>query len=207
MQPIKDGNDSEYKHQNDDSQESQGKSPFEKHGYTISVMLTQSSYTVGFLITNWCIVKPFPEPTEPNKQGKGDDNDSAEKAKANKNPFKPTVSQQDSGESGGSQTHAEQGDDKADASKPKDMHTQPKVEEVEEGGDVQVNKEELSAGHESEGVQSNQGAVIALALGLSITALLLVFVGCRLRSVKRRLRRGRPLNSNEADYLVNGMYL
>ena len=54
---------------------------------------------------------------------------------------------------------------------------------------------------------SNKGAIVALALGLAITAILLVFVGCRLRNVKRRLRRGRPLNSNEADYLVNGMYL
>ncbi|XP_074653789.1 uncharacterized protein LOC141907949 [Tubulanus polymorphus] len=50
-------------------------------------------------------------------------------------------------------------------------------------------------------------AVIALSLGLAIMALLLLIVGCRLRTVKRRLRRGRPLNSNEADYLINGMYL
>jgi hypothetical protein len=55
--------------------------------------------------------------------------------------------------------------------------------------------------------RSNKGAVIALALGLCITAVLLIFVGCRLRNVKKRLRRGRPLNSNEADYLINGMYL
>ena len=54
---------------------------------------------------------------------------------------------------------------------------------------------------------SNKGAVIALSLGLVISALLLFFVGCRLRTVKKRLRRGRPLNSNEADYLINGMYL
>ncbi|ELU16574.1 hypothetical protein CAPTEDRAFT_225456 [Capitella teleta] len=54
---------------------------------------------------------------------------------------------------------------------------------------------------------SSQGAVISLALGLAITAILLVFVGCRLRHMKHRLRKGRPLNSNEADYLINGMYL
>ena len=54
---------------------------------------------------------------------------------------------------------------------------------------------------------SNRTAVVVLALGLAVTALLLIFVGCRLRMVKRRLRRGRPLNSNEADYLINGMYL
>jgi hypothetical protein len=55
--------------------------------------------------------------------------------------------------------------------------------------------------------QTSQTAVVVLAMGLTITALLLIFVGCRLRNVKRRLRRGRPLNSNEADYLINGMYL
>lgn len=55
--------------------------------------------------------------------------------------------------------------------------------------------------------RSSKGAVIALSLGLVISALLLFFVGCRLRNVKKRLRRGRPLNSNEADYLINGMYL
>ena len=54
---------------------------------------------------------------------------------------------------------------------------------------------------------TNKTAVLVLAMGLSITAILLIFVGCRLRNVKRRLRRGRPLNSNEADYLINGMYL
>ena len=51
-----------------------------------------------------------------------------------------------------------------------------------------------------------QGAIVALSLGLSITAILLIFVGCRLRNVKRRLRRSR-MNSNDADYLINGMYL
>ncbi len=55
--------------------------------------------------------------------------------------------------------------------------------------------------------QTSRTAIVVLAMGLSITALLLIFVGCRLRNVKRRLRRGRPLNSNEADYLINGMYL
>lgn len=56
-------------------------------------------------------------------------------------------------------------------------------------------------------IQTNKGAVVALSLGLVITFLLLVMVGCRLRNVRKRLRHGRPLNSNEADYLINGMYL
>ena len=53
----------------------------------------------------------------------------------------------------------------------------------------------------------NQGPIVALALGLGITLMLLIFVGCRLRTVKRRIRKGRALHSNEADYLINGMYL
>ena len=54
---------------------------------------------------------------------------------------------------------------------------------------------------------SFQGPIVALALGLAITLMLLIIVGCRLRTVKRRLRKGRQLHSNEADYLINGMYL
>lgn len=53
----------------------------------------------------------------------------------------------------------------------------------------------------------HQGPIVALALGLGITVILLFFVGCRLRNVKRRIRKGRALHSNEADYLINGMYL
>ncbi|XP_064599597.1 uncharacterized protein LOC135466152 [Liolophura sinensis] len=54
---------------------------------------------------------------------------------------------------------------------------------------------------------SAQGPIVALALGLAFTVMLLIFVGCRLRNVKRRIRKGRALHSNEADYLINGMYL
>ncbi|XP_052766347.1 low-density lipoprotein receptor-related protein 11-like [Mya arenaria] len=53
----------------------------------------------------------------------------------------------------------------------------------------------------------SQGPIVALSLGLAITLMLLIFVGCRLRTVKRRLRKGRALHTNEADYLINGMYL
>ncbi len=86
--------------------------------------------------------------------------------------------------------------------------------------DISVAKVEVVAGDDNLGIEessiketinsnkeSSKLAVIVLALGLGITAILLLFVGCRLRNVKRRLRRGRPLNSNEADYLINGMYL
>lgn len=43
--------------------------------------------------------------------------------------------------------------------------------------------------------------------GLSVTAVLVLLVGCRLRSLKRHLRRGRGGHTRDADYLVNGMYL
>lgn len=56
--------------------------------------------------------------------------------------------------------------------------------------------------------QSSGAAVLALTLGLSVTGLLLVLVGCRLRRVRRRMmRRGRSPYAHDADYLVNGMYL
>ena len=128
-----------------------------------------------------------------------------------------TVSNSGSAEKAGSHdaetlpdNSVEHGESKEQASSEKgkqDADTEPHVELLGDNSDSQLGKEEQSEVEEESVAQSNQGAVIALALGLSITALLLVFVGCRLRSVKRRLRRGRPLNSNEADYLVNGMYL
>ncbi|XP_076464306.1 uncharacterized protein LOC143296322 [Babylonia areolata] len=49
--------------------------------------------------------------------------------------------------------------------------------------------------------------IIALSVGLAFTLILLVFVACRLCRVRRQLRKGRPLHSHEADYLINGMYL
>ncbi|XP_049645307.1 low-density lipoprotein receptor-related protein 11 isoform X2 [Suncus etruscus] len=51
------------------------------------------------------------------------------------------------------------------------------------------------------------GAVLPLALGLAITALLLLLVACRLRLVKQKLKKARPITSEESDYLINGMYL
>ena len=51
------------------------------------------------------------------------------------------------------------------------------------------------------------GAVLPLALGLIITALLLIMIGCRLGLVRRKLKKARPLTTEESDYLINGMYL
>lgn len=51
------------------------------------------------------------------------------------------------------------------------------------------------------------GAILPLALGLLITAMLLLMIGCRLRLVRHKLKKARPLNTEESDYLINGMYL
>uniref|UniRef100_A0A3P8YT72 Low-density lipoprotein receptor-related protein 11 n=1 Tax=Esox lucius TaxID=8010 RepID=A0A3P8YT72_ESOLU len=51
------------------------------------------------------------------------------------------------------------------------------------------------------------GAILPLALGLIITALLLLMIGCRMRMVRHRLKKTRPLTTEESDYLINGMYL
>ncbi|KAG9347460.1 hypothetical protein JZ751_005027 [Albula glossodonta] len=51
------------------------------------------------------------------------------------------------------------------------------------------------------------GAILPLTLGLIITALLLLMVGCRLRLVRHKLKKARPITSEESDYLINGMYL
>ena len=54
-----------------------------------------------------------------------------------------------------------------------------------------------------------RGAVVALTLGIIVTVLTLVYVGCHYRHQRRMSRRHRhlPAGSNDADYLVNGMYL
>lgn len=91
------------------------------------------------------------------------------------------------------------------------IDTKPENEEEIEPAGVGTDEEAVVKRVEQESsvvdAISSQGAVVALALGLAITAILLIFVGCRLRNMKRRLRKGRPMNSNEADYLINGMYL
>ncbi|XP_054474665.1 low-density lipoprotein receptor-related protein 11 [Anoplopoma fimbria] len=51
------------------------------------------------------------------------------------------------------------------------------------------------------------GAILPLALGLIITALLLLMIGCRLKIVGHKLKKARPLTTEESDYLINGMYL
>uniref|UniRef100_A0A8C5PXR2 Low-density lipoprotein receptor-related protein 11 n=1 Tax=Leptobrachium leishanense TaxID=445787 RepID=A0A8C5PXR2_9ANUR len=67
---------------------------------------------------------------------------------------------------------------------------------------VFISKENIS-GHP----MPESGAVLPLALGLTITALLLLMVICRLQLVRRKLKKARPLTLEESDYLINGMYL
>ncbi|XP_076250522.1 uncharacterized protein LOC143190229 isoform X2 [Rhynchophorus ferrugineus] len=52
-----------------------------------------------------------------------------------------------------------------------------------------------------------KGAILSLTLGLIITAVMAILIGCRLRVVRRRLRKGGKGYAHDADYLVNGMYL
>lgn len=60
----------------------------------------------------------------------------------------------------------------------------------------------------SERTSAQRGAVLPLALGLSVTACVLLMVVCRLRIMKKKLhRKGKPLTMEESDYLINGMYL
>ncbi|XP_012167558.2 uncharacterized protein LOC100642337 [Bombus terrestris] len=65
--------------------------------------------------------------------------------------------------------------------------------------------EHLKQANENE-VLRPRGAVISLALGLTITAITATLIACRLRVVRRRGRR-HGLYAHDADYLVNGMYL
>ncbi|XP_072301210.1 low-density lipoprotein receptor-related protein 11 [Eucyclogobius newberryi] len=51
------------------------------------------------------------------------------------------------------------------------------------------------------------GAILPLAVGIIITALLLLMIGCRLKLARHKLKKARPLTTEESDYLINGMYL
>lgn len=56
--------------------------------------------------------------------------------------------------------------------------------------------------------RETNSAVIALTLGLFVTSILIVIVGCRMKAFKKRIaRRGGRSLAHDADYLINGMYL
>ncbi|XP_028997846.1 low-density lipoprotein receptor-related protein 11 [Betta splendens] len=80
----------------------------------------------------------------------------------------------------------------------------PKDSQSQTQGHVPVSKElPVTGGHPL----PESGAILPLALGLIITALLLLMIGCRLRLVRHKLKKARPLTTEESDYLINGMYL
>lgn len=54
--------------------------------------------------------------------------------------------------------------------------------------------------------ETASGAVLSLALGLILTCIMALLIGCRLR-VRRRMRKSGKSYAHDADYLVNGMYL
>ncbi|XP_062858529.1 low-density lipoprotein receptor-related protein 11 [Trichomycterus rosablanca] len=54
---------------------------------------------------------------------------------------------------------------------------------------------------------TESGAILALVLGVIISALLLLMVVCRQRAARYRTKKARPLTTEESDYLINGMYL
>ncbi|XP_061563423.1 low-density lipoprotein receptor-related protein 11 [Cololabis saira] len=80
----------------------------------------------------------------------------------------------------------------------------PKVSQSQEDTDTPITKPfPVMGGHPA----PESGAILPLALGLLITALLLLMIGCRLRLVRHKLKKARPLTTEESDYLINGMYL
>ncbi|XP_059842354.1 low-density lipoprotein receptor-related protein 11 isoform X2 [Hypanus sabinus] len=77
-----------------------------------------------------------------------------------------------------------------------------------ETSSAETNKDDVMIHHRKGGHPLPEtGAVLPLALGLAITALLLLMIICRLQLVKRKLKKVRPITSEESDYLINGMYL
>ncbi|KAG0432687.1 hypothetical protein HPB47_020628 [Ixodes persulcatus] len=80
---------------------------------------------------------------------------------------------------------------------------------LHEVANMQVSFTQVEQGGGAHAQQESGSAVLALTLGLCITGLLLVLVGCRLRLARHRLARrgGRSSLAHDADYLVNGMYL
>lgn len=80
----------------------------------------------------------------------------------------------------------------------------PKVSQSQAESDTTISKPfPVMGGHPV----PESGAILPLALGLIITALLLLMIGCRLRLVRHKLKKARPLTTEESDYLINGMYL
>lgn len=82
--------------------------------------------------------------------------------------------------------------------KEKSLHEQ--LKQLKETHEVEAQFLADHGGH----VEKPTGAVLSLTLGCLVLAALSVLIGCRLRRVNVRRRRGKSV---EADYLVNGLYL
>ncbi|XP_044588489.1 uncharacterized protein LOC123267734 [Cotesia glomerata] len=109
----------------------------------------------------------------------------------------------------GDKTEHLSGKDKDDLVDNKNVHVEKASEKVE--------KHEVRVHHYAEHLQSHnkdvsneilkpRGAVISLALGLTVTAIMVALFTCRLRVLRKRGKRHGPF-AHDADYLVNGMYL
>ncbi|CAL1585483.1 unnamed protein product [Knipowitschia caucasica] len=80
----------------------------------------------------------------------------------------------------------------------------PKVSQSQTHSEEDISKPSLTkGGHPA----PESGAILPLVLGILITALLVLIIGCRLKLVQRKLKKARPLTTEESDYLINGMYL
>lgn len=79
----------------------------------------------------------------------------------------------------------------------------PKASPTQIESEKAISKPLIRGGHPA----PESGAILPLALGILITALLLLMIGCRLRLVRHKLKKARPLTTEESDYLINGMYL
>ncbi|KAM6954390.1 low-density lipoprotein receptor-related protein 11 [Aplochiton taeniatus] len=77
------------------------------------------------------------------------------------------------------------------------------ISESQPESDVLIHKQHLMGGHPV----PESGAILPLALGLIITVLLVLMIGCRLKLVRHKIKKTRPLTTEESDYLINGMYL
>ena len=98
------------------------------------------------------------------------------------------------------ETKPEEDEVEVDEAKPEENSNVKESAEASDDGDDFVALKQLRN-------RNNRVAIVILSLGLITTAIALMVVGCRLRTMRRRLRKGRAINSNEADYLINGMYL
>lgn len=79
----------------------------------------------------------------------------------------------------------------------------PKVSQSQTESEKAISKPVLRGGHPA----PESGAILPLAMGILITALLLLMIGCRLKLVRHKMKKARPLTTEESDYLINGMYL